>query len=173
MLWQADLLRAERLAGNQGPYCFGDQFLFQIVGGRLYVQFQTSNRPQAGVHTRESAGWFPGNMGPGERRVQGSARADLTQSAWSHMLRGAQLRLPDLEHLHHRCGAALCLPAELRAKLSLLGAGLAAAKGHVPYALFMLLDVLRTFPGQVQRAYTRLGPRKHLCSQLYRAPLAL
>ena len=28
-------------------------------------------------------------------------------------------------------------------------AGLAVAKGHVPYALFMLLDVLRTFPGQV------------------------
>lgn len=30
-------------------------------------------------------------------------------------------------------------------------AGLAVAKGHVPYALFMLLDVLRAFPGQVRK----------------------
>ena len=33
--------------------------------------------------------------------------------------------------------------------ITMTSAGLAAAKGHVPYALFMLLDVLRTFPGQV------------------------
>ena len=67
MLQQADLKRAELLAGDQGPYCFGDQFLFQIVGGRLYVQFQTTNRKQEGVHTREGAGWFPGSAGPGEQ----------------------------------------------------------------------------------------------------------
>jgi hypothetical protein len=68
LLWQADLKRAELLAGDQGPYCFGDQFLFQIVGGRLYVQFQTTNRKQEGVQTRQSSGWFPGNMGAGERK---------------------------------------------------------------------------------------------------------
>lgn len=28
-------------------------------------------------------------------------------------------------------------------------AGLAVAKGHVPYVIFALLDVLRAFPGQV------------------------
>lgn len=64
-LSQADLQRAEELAGQEGPYCFGDQFMFQIVGGRLYVQYQTTNREQPGVETRSSSGWFPGNEGPG------------------------------------------------------------------------------------------------------------
>jgi len=64
---QSDVQRAVDLAGPQGPYCFGDQIHFQIIGGRLYVRFQTGNLRMPGVHTRDSDGWFPGNEGPGER----------------------------------------------------------------------------------------------------------
>ena len=63
---QADLQRAVGLAGPRGPYCFGDQLWFQILGGRLYVQFQTTNKALASGSTRAADGWFPANQGAGE-----------------------------------------------------------------------------------------------------------
>lgn len=44
----------------------GDQILFQIIKGRLYVDFKTSNRAMSDVGTRGADGWFPGNEGAGE-----------------------------------------------------------------------------------------------------------
>jgi hypothetical protein len=46
-----------------------DQLLFQIVGGRLHVEFKTSNwndRQMPDGSKQRYDGWFPGNEGPGE-----------------------------------------------------------------------------------------------------------
>lgn len=39
------------------------------MGGRLYVDYQTNNKKMAGVKTRDTEGWFPGTLGPGETVV--------------------------------------------------------------------------------------------------------
>ena len=46
-----------------------DQLLFQIVGGRLHVEYKTSNwndRQMPDGSKQRYDGWFPGNEGPGE-----------------------------------------------------------------------------------------------------------
>ena len=47
----------------------GDQIHFQIVSGRLYVDYQTNNKKMPGVKTRNTEGWFPGTLGAGEPHV--------------------------------------------------------------------------------------------------------
>jgi hypothetical protein len=45
-----------------------DQLLFQIVGGRLHIEFKTSNwndRQMPDGSKQRYDGWFPGNEGPG------------------------------------------------------------------------------------------------------------
>ena len=56
-----------------------------------------------------------------------------------------------------RCVAAVVLPLSIPDFWH--GAGLTTAKGHMPYILFTLLDVLQAFPSQV-RIYA------HNCQQL-------
>lgn len=51
-----------------------DQLLFQIVGGRLYIEFKTSNKKMTDVKEREYDGWFPGNEGPGAHPAMGLFR---------------------------------------------------------------------------------------------------
>lgn len=50
--------------------CNADQVLFQIIKGRLYMDFKTSNRAMADVGTRGADGWFPGNEGAGAPDLQ-------------------------------------------------------------------------------------------------------
>ena len=55
-------------------FCFrADQLLFQIVGGRLHVEFKTSNwndRQMPDGSKQRYDGWFPGNEGPGKDTCQ-------------------------------------------------------------------------------------------------------
>ena len=50
----------------------GDQIHFQIISGRLYVDYQTNNKKMPGVKTRNTEGWFPGTLGAGEPTCAGS-----------------------------------------------------------------------------------------------------
>jgi hypothetical protein len=53
---QEDVKNASAL--YQG-YCAGDVMRFQILRGRLWVDFRTK---------RTAQGWFPAKLGPGRRR---------------------------------------------------------------------------------------------------------
>jgi hypothetical protein len=63
-------LRTVRTLPFNGPA--GDQIHFQIISGRLYVDYQTNNKKMPGVKTRNTEGWFPGTLGAGEPNSAGT-----------------------------------------------------------------------------------------------------